>query len=55
VEKVMIPSREEGVWSSRPKRERSMTMAIFLSSLVKSCGGGHDISSKEEEFCSSYP
>ena len=27
-----IPSREEGVWPSSSKRERSMTMAIFLPS-----------------------
>ena len=30
-------------------------MAIFLPSLVQSCGGGHGISSREEEVCSSYP
>ena len=28
-------------------------MAIFFPSLVKSCSGGHGISSKEEEVCSS--
>ena len=68
-----ISSREEGVWPSRSKRERSttmamvieyllkkrrsalptprekgrMTMATFLLSLVKSCEGGHGISSQE--------
>ena len=54
-----MPIREEvvmarllekrGVWPSSFKRERSMTMAIFFPSLVRSCGGGHGISSKEEE------
>ena len=28
-------SREEGVWPSSSKRERSMTMAIFLSRTVE--------------------
>ena len=32
-----ISSREEGVWPSSSKRERSITMAILLLSLVKSC------------------
>ena len=36
-------SREEEVGPSSPEKERSMTMAIFLSSLVESCGGGHGI------------
>ena len=62
-----ISSREEEVWPSSPKKERSRTMAIFLPSSVKSCGSDHGISSKEEEVlpsvisskeeevCSSYP
>ena len=32
-----ISSREEGVWPSSSTQERSMTMVIFLPSLVKSC------------------
>jgi hypothetical protein len=32
-----MSSEEEGVWPSSSKRERSMTMAIFLPSLVQSC------------------
>ena len=32
-----ISSGEEGVWPAKSKREGSMTMAIFLPSLVKSC------------------
>jgi hypothetical protein len=32
-----ISSREEEVWHSNSQRERSMTMAIFLPSLVESC------------------
>ena len=47
-------SREEGVWPSYPKKERVMTMVIFFNSSIESCGGGHGISSREEEVCSSY-
>ena len=47
-------SREEGDCPSSSKKERSMTMAMFLPSLVKSCWGGHGIASTEEEVCSSY-
>jgi hypothetical protein len=36
------------------RRERSLTMAIFFLCLRKSCCGGHGISSREEEVCSSY-
>jgi hypothetical protein len=32
-----------------------MTMVIFSLSSVGSCGGGHGISSKEEEVCHSTP
>ena len=32
-----------------------MTMATFLPSSVESCGGGHWISSREEEACPSSP
>ena len=32
-----ISSREEEVWPSSSKRERGMSMAIFIPSLVKSC------------------
>ena len=32
-----ISSREKGVWPSSTKKEKSMTMAILLPSLVKSC------------------
>jgi hypothetical protein len=32
-----ISSREEEVWPCSSKRERRMTMAIFLPSLIKSC------------------
>jgi len=37
-----------------PREMGRMTMVIFLLSSVKSCEGGHDIPSKEEEVCSSY-
>ena len=30
-------------------------MAIFLPSLVQNCGGGHCVSSREQEVCSSNP
>ena len=46
---------EEEVSPSSPKNQRSMTKAIILPSLAESCGCGHDISSREKEFCSSYP
>ena len=32
-----------------------MTLVILFLSPVKSCGGGHGISSKEEEVCPSSP
>ena len=38
---------EEGVCPSSPKKAGSMPMAIILPSSVESCGGGHDISSRE--------
>ena len=47
--------REEGVCPSSPKKARGMPMAIILPSSVESCGGGHGISSKEEEVCHSGP
>ena len=36
------------------KKKRSMTMVIFFPYSVESCEGGHGISSREEEVCSSY-
>ena len=36
------------VCPSNPKKERSMTMVIFLPSSVESRGCGHGISSREE-------
>ena len=41
-------SREEGVWPSRSKKERVMTMVILFHTSVESCGGDHGISSREE-------
>jgi len=45
---------KEQVCPTSPKDARSMTMVIFTLSLVDSCAGDHDISSTEEEVCSSY-
>ena len=45
----------EEVCPSGPEKERSMTMAIFRSSSVESCGGSHGISSREDEVCPSSP
>ena len=38
-----------------PKQERRITMVIFLHSSVESCGGGHGISSREDEVWPSSP
>ena len=46
---------DEGVCPSSPKKEGVMTMATLLLSFVESCGGAHDISSREEEVCLSSP
>ena len=40
-----ICSREEGVWSSSPKKEQRTSMVIFFPSSVESCGGGHGMCS----------
>jgi len=37
----------------RPRKERVMTMVIFRSSSVESCGGDRGVSSREEEVCPS--
>ena len=42
-------SREEEVWPSSPKKERVITIVIFIHISVESCEGGHGISSREDE------
>ena len=39
---------ERSVCPSSPKKEKVMTMSIFFHSSVRSCGGDHGISSREE-------
>jgi len=41
-------SRDEEGCPSSPKKEGVMAMVIFFRSSVKSCGGDHGISSREE-------
>ena len=48
-------SREEEVCPSNRKKERVMTMGIFLLSPVESCRGDHCISSREDEVCPLSP
>ena len=43
-----MPSREEWVCPSSPKKEKVMTMVISCRTSVESCEGSHGISSREE-------